>query len=878
MNLYLGDWTDWMQWPLGLVLLWIGYHATLFITVLVQVLRVPIFPTQLVLAEVSDRAREALSAPQAAWLQEVEALGFVLRFEGVMIDAGGQFPVAVLRHVDEPVWASVTFRASLLQGYLTSFDSVLPDGSSYSTRNRLGWLSLTELPQHRTQDVYVSNLTEQWTAHRQWAPAVADQEDPEAIRAWMVVRCDSGFEALRSSGKIKLTGGHWHFSGQAALRAALAWRGVRKLLARPLDSVALQGDRLPAFLAECYEGHERLLTLRPPRHSVKAGLLVGSLVVSLVLWGVSFSWPQALMITAILLVHELGHALMMRRFGWKDMNMFFIPFIGAMVTGRPGRIPAAQQCLVLLAGPLPGLLAGLALLWWAPELSARSVHVYELGLMAVTINLFNLLPLAQLDGGQLLGLALFSRWPRSRVAFAGLGTLGLLGLAAWLQSELTALLALLSGLGVWGQWRMARLQELLPGLGSGREQLTRLFEAARQQQPRQTPARWFATARAVLAHQQAEPPRLWLSAAVVSGMLLLWAGGGWLIWESFGQRHAPRSSAATPAPSPSQVAFDQAWFELDEVRGEDTDSAEVRQRLRDAGQVLETGDPRRVDLAFSEIDRLPAGERAVQLDAFLRAGQNGHHTRVEQVLAEALSDIALRSLDDPPAERLRQLSQALAWAEEVVPTATAERITLQLWLAEARDQAGQTPQAEAQLDGLLAQVRQADDRPAQTIEVLRAQVWFRLSHQRAADAVALIDRESRGPQGEAVRQALAVDKAWALLMDSQAEAGRAQMWAATTAPPPAASSTGWLLRLLQRSGSAPGVPRLPADMAHAYLQAGQPEQARALLAQPRARWLCLGARNMAEAPRRQAPWQGLREDGRRRALLEACPAAVARQG
>src|SRR5690348_9012590 len=58
-------------------------------------------------------------------------------------------------------------------------------------------------------------------------------------------------------------------------------------------------------------------------------------------------------LVAVVLFHEAGHALGMRWFGFRDVRMFFIPFFGAAVSGRPRGAAAWKDAVVSLLGPLP---------------------------------------------------------------------------------------------------------------------------------------------------------------------------------------------------------------------------------------------------------------------------------------------------------------------------------------------------------------------------------------------------------------------------------------------------------------------------------------------------------------------------------------------
>lgn len=107
-----------------------------------------------------------------------------------------------------------------------------------------------------------------------------------------------------------------------------------------------------------------------------------------------------IVITAIVLLHETGHFAAMKYFGYRDVQMFFIPFLGAFVSGSPQKISQRQRVITLFAGPTPGIIAGLIVLAIFLQTGAR--FYYQLSFFLITLNVFNLLPVTPLDGGQLL--------------------------------------------------------------------------------------------------------------------------------------------------------------------------------------------------------------------------------------------------------------------------------------------------------------------------------------------------------------------------------------------------------------------------------------------------------------------------------------------
>lgn len=149
-------------------------------------------------------------------------------------------------------------------------------------------------------------------------------------------------------------------------------------------------------------------------------------------------WIAALIL--VLLVHEAGHALAMRVFGYRDLRMFFIPFFGAAASGVKHDANAVQRAVVALMGPLPGIVFALIALQLAPFDSQLLVNIVVL---SIYLNAFNLLPFGGLDGGRYLDTTLFARWPIMRQLVGHLGGLAL----AWIGWQLEAWLLL-----AWGVW------------------------------------------------------------------------------------------------------------------------------------------------------------------------------------------------------------------------------------------------------------------------------------------------------------------------------------------------------------------------------------------------------------------------------------------
>jgi len=177
--------------------------------------------------------------------------------------------------------------------------------------------------------------------------------------------------------------------------------------------------RLAAALAELV----RLQTARP-RSIAGVVLLVVSLAIFAGTGALRWSWEFCAIIGAALLVHELGHYVAMRWFKYRDLRMFFIPLLGAAVTGKNHNVAGWKKAVVSLMGPLPGIVFGTGMAIAAVVLGKPAVA--HAALIVISLNLFNLLPILPLDGGWFWNAVLFCRHRWLEAGFKSLAGLGLL--------------------------------------------------------------------------------------------------------------------------------------------------------------------------------------------------------------------------------------------------------------------------------------------------------------------------------------------------------------------------------------------------------------------------------------------------------------------
>ncbi len=104
----------------------------------------------------------------------------------------------------------------------------------------------------------------------------------------------------------------------------------------------------------------------------------------------------------VLFIHELGHFLFMKLFRYKNVRMMFVPLMGAFVQGAKKVYSQKESFMVVMGGPIPGVLLGVvgAIIAFEYQMS----WMLELSAVFILLNMINLLPLDPLDGGQLFRL------------------------------------------------------------------------------------------------------------------------------------------------------------------------------------------------------------------------------------------------------------------------------------------------------------------------------------------------------------------------------------------------------------------------------------------------------------------------------------------
>jgi Zn-dependent protease len=245
--------------------------------------------------------------------------------------------------------------------------------------------------------------------------------------------------------------------------AASLWRQVLELIPADVLQAQLVKERL-AVLRERIDGGENdtpaptpVAAAGPPDAPASKGGLLGILALSLwkfkaailfalskakfLMMGLSkggtmftmlftfgiywkmWGWQFALGILVCLYIHEMGHVAALTRYGIKATAPMFYPFLGAIIRLNQYPTDPVEDARIGLAGPLWGMGASMFCLV-AYMVTGAKVWA-AIAKVSAWINLFNLIPWGQLDGGR--GFRALARWQRIGVA--------LVAAVCWTTSE-----------------------------------------------------------------------------------------------------------------------------------------------------------------------------------------------------------------------------------------------------------------------------------------------------------------------------------------------------------------------------------------------------------------------------------------------------------
>jgi Zn-dependent protease len=169
----------------------------------------------------------------------------------------------------------------------------------------------------------------------------------------------------------------------------------------------------------------------------------GTMFVSIAAYGLIWGLPFAAGFVLLLLVHELGHVIELRRQGIRASAPMFIPFLGAVISARTLGENALAEAQVGLAGPVLGSLGAVACI---PLWHATGNDMFRaLAFTGFFLNLFNLIPVSPFDGGRAMAAMSPRLWA------LGVAVMVIAGLT--LHNVFVLVFALIGARSSWQRWK-----------------------------------------------------------------------------------------------------------------------------------------------------------------------------------------------------------------------------------------------------------------------------------------------------------------------------------------------------------------------------------------------------------------------------------------
>jgi Zn-dependent protease len=170
---------------------------------------------------------------------------------------------------------------------------------------------------------------------------------------------------------------------------------------------------------------------------------LGSMLVSVGAYALFWGWKFAVGFVLLMLVHEMGHVVVLKAQGVKASAPMFIPFMGAFVAIKGPQRSVGQEAASALAGPVFGFLGSAAV--WGVGYSTGSGLLQALAYSGFLLNLFNLFPVLPLDGGRVAGALHPAVWI--------VGIIGAVGLLVWHPTPVAIVILIMGGMETWNRWR-----------------------------------------------------------------------------------------------------------------------------------------------------------------------------------------------------------------------------------------------------------------------------------------------------------------------------------------------------------------------------------------------------------------------------------------
>ena len=175
------------------------------------------------------------------------------------------------------------------------------------------------------------------------------------------------------------------------------------------------------------------------------------------MFGQNLAYIAAILV--VIIVHESGHFLFMKLFNYNNVKIFIVPLLGAFTTGKKQQVSQAQLSLIILAGPVPGIIIGTVLFWINKDLHNDTVKM--LANAFLIINLLNCFPFYPLDGGRLIETLFFKENHTIRLVFGIISIVCLVVLFLYFNSLVMIIVPVLIGLEIYNETKHQKIRDYL---------------------------------------------------------------------------------------------------------------------------------------------------------------------------------------------------------------------------------------------------------------------------------------------------------------------------------------------------------------------------------------------------------------------------------
>ena len=355
-------------------------------------------------------------------------------------------------------WVGPTIEVAHPNSLLTYYTSLMSDGRYVVTQVSDPYFSAIDDPKTPAQTIEGSDEATEIEAHTAFVAShgvpVARSTPTQDVIGFAGEHMNALRQRLIERGKLRET------QGKARPCIGFALRVLGKMLTRPKPAaageLAAPTTRLP-FLSGLVEIQKKL--------APSQGMQWLLLLISAALF-VGIGWPFlglefTIIILAVIVLHEGGHWLAMRLYGYENPHITLLPLLGGVTIGHENDPSAAKRAWVALAGPLPGIILGWGLLFYGmsepTDFEFMGTWAFSAVIVLLFVNYLNILPIPPLDGAHVAQAILPPRWAGMQAFVIVLGVVLGVYVAYLLEFWPLALIAALQLPAIKGMLRTARL-------------------------------------------------------------------------------------------------------------------------------------------------------------------------------------------------------------------------------------------------------------------------------------------------------------------------------------------------------------------------------------------------------------------------------------